>query len=43
MAPGKYTRIEADVDMQEDAEIRDMEGPPLGDGVDAFIDGPAER
>ena len=43
MAPGTYTRTEADVDMNDDAALRAMEGPPLDDGIEHLIDGPAER
>ena len=43
MAPGTYTRTEADVDMNEEATLRAMEAPPLDDGIEHLIDGPAER
>ena len=43
MAPGTYTRTEADVDMNEEATLRAMEGPPLDDGIEHLIDRPAER
>ena len=30
-------------DMNEEATLRAMEGPPLDDSIDILIDGPAER